>query len=723
VDQGTGTVSFSASLALSDVDGLGFKRGVVITEFSTDTAMVDNASDTVPTESAVRGYVNRRLGYDVNGAPVSNKLGPGVLAPNGTVPMTDNLNAAGNTITNLAVPTALTDAATKAYVDGGRGSNDEIKDLRSVEYNDSGSNQLLVSTGYKKLILEAGSILGGGFALADTITGSISGASGTVVDVKSGLTGIEGNIVEITYTPLTGVFSDGKPADGLAADVLTAAGGKQANVIDGPIDEWANGVANPASDILIDTVRVNAGLSTRYTQLNLQINPGSIVNSDVSGTANILQSKLNLNAATVRADAVAISQSDLGSVSFDSAKFNVTNGWVTVASGSIPVSDIESIATDTVLGRSAALTGAVSAIPFSTVVNEGLGLADGDFVALISSASDAGEALIKTGVGTYAITNVTKTGEVNSIVKTDVNGKIQANSLILGGDSSYEVLALNSLTLVVKTPSQGEIFTAVGGSGGASPTFPDMLVKGSVGIGGTGIAQSILKTTSNFNGEKVLGVDWIYSSFIEAPGEKGAASTGLSIGANTGKTTAGQVGIVTANLGNASSVMPAVFSSTGIVPDIDNTYDIGSATKKYKDVYATLFRGTATESYYADLAENYVADAEYAPGTVLIFGGTNEVTQSTTHGTHRVAGVVSTNPAHLMNSHCTGDNVVALALQGRVPCKVIGKVAKGDMLVASNIPGYAIVDNNPKVGSVIGKALENKLDGERGVVEVVVGKH
>ena len=66
--------------------------------------MVDNASDTVPTESAVRGYVNRRLGYDVTGAPVANKLGPGVLAPNGAVPMTDDLNAAGNTITNLGLP-------------------------------------------------------------------------------------------------------------------------------------------------------------------------------------------------------------------------------------------------------------------------------------------------------------------------------------------------------------------------------------------------------------------------------------------------------------------------------------------------------------------------------------------------------------------------------------------------------------------------------------------
>jgi hypothetical protein len=185
----------------------------------------------------------------------------------------------------------------------------------------------------------------------------------------------------------------------------------------------------------------------------------------------------------------------------------------------------------------------------------------------------------------------------------------------------------------------------------------------------------------------------------------------------------GQVGIITADAGSSSSVAPAIFSSTGVVPDTDNTYDIGSATKKYANVYATLFRGTATESYYADLAENYLADAVYEPGTVLMFGGDAEVTQSTTHGTHRVAGVVSTNPAHLMNSHCEGDNVVAVALQGRVPCKVLGKVAKGDMLVASNIPGYAIVNNNPAVGSVIGKALGNKLDGERGVVEVVVGKH
>ena len=519
------------------------------------------------------------------------------------------------------------------------------------------------------------------------------------------------------------MFSDGKPADGPAADVLTAPGGKQGNVIDGPVDEWANGVAAATSDITITTARVDAGLATRHITVDMQIKPNTIVNADVSGTAQILQSKLNLNAATTRANATGISQSDLGVASFDSAKFSVTNGWVTTASGSILLSDIQNISTDTVLGRSAVGSGAVSEISFATVINEGGGLQDGDFVTILTPAIDPGEALIKTGTDTYGITNVTKTGEINSIVKTDQDGNIQANSLILGGDSSYQVLSLDTLTLQVKTPAQGLIFTAVGGSGGLTPTYPDMLIKGNVNIGGTGITQSILQSTSNFNNEKRLGVDWIYSSFIEAPGEKGAASTAIAIGANTGKTTAGQVGIVTADTGSSSSVVPAIFSSTGIVPDTDNTYDIGSATKKYKDIYATLFRGTATESYYADLAENYLADAEYAPGTVIEFGGAAEVTQSTTHGTHRVAGVVSTNPAHLMNSHCEGDNVVAVALQGRVPCKVIGKVAKGDMLVASNVPGYAVVNNTPTVGSVIGKALGTKLDGDRGTVEVVVGKH
>jgi hypothetical protein len=154
----------------------------------------------------------------------------------------------------------------------------------------------------------------------------------------------------------------------------------------------------------------------------------------------------------------------------------------------------------------------------------------------------------------------------------------------------------------------------------------------------------------------------------------------------------------------------------------DSGQSIGSTANRWNTVFATTFNGTATEALYADLAENYLGDADYRPGTVLVFGGANEVTTTSDKGDRRVAGVVTTNPAHLMNSALEGDHVVGLALQGRVPCNVIGKVAKGDLLVSAAKAGYAIVDNNPSVGTIIGKAVSEKFDTGYGIVEVVVGR-
>ena len=148
--------------------------------------------------------------------------------------------------------------------------------------------------------------------------------------------------------------------------------------------------------------------------------------------------------------------------------------------------------------------------------------------------------------------------------------------------------------------------------------------------------------------------------------------------------------------------------------------DIGGVGSTFATVYATTFSGVSTTAKYADLAENYLADAVYTPGTVLHFGGEFEVTQCDTDMCARVAGVVSTAPAHLMNTGLVGDNVVALALTGRVPCLVQGTIRKGDMMVSAG-NGRARADYNPKVGSVIGKALED-FDGAEGVIEVVVGR-
>lgn len=130
--------------------------------------------------------------------------------------------------------------------------------------------------------------------------------------------------------------------------------------------------------------------------------------------------------------------------------------------------------------------------------------------------------------------------------------------------------------------------------------------------------------------------------------------------------------------------------------------------------------GTATSARYADLAENYAGDATYLPGTIVMFGGPEEVTLCNTDMCRRIAGIVSTNPAHLMNADLDSEFVVPVALQGRVDTFVQGTVRKGDMMVSAG-NGRARAEACPCMGSVIGKALAD-FDGELGVIEIVVGR-
>jgi hypothetical protein len=134
----------------------------------------------------------------------------------------------------------------------------------------------------------------------------------------------------------------------------------------------------------------------------------------------------------------------------------------------------------------------------------------------------------------------------------------------------------------------------------------------------------------------------------------------------------------------------------------------------------TLTAGSRWQATYADLAEKYVADDTYEPGTVLLFGGEQEVTLSNAFDSTKVAGVVTTNPAYSMNAMLEAEYVAEIALQGRVPCKVQGPVEKGDLMVsASN--GHATANNDARAGTIIGKALEN-FNGDFGIIEVAVGR-
>lgn len=135
------------------------------------------------------------------------------------------------------------------------------------------------------------------------------------------------------------------------------------------------------------------------------------------------------------------------------------------------------------------------------------------------------------------------------------------------------------------------------------------------------------------------------------------------------------------------------------------------------DIYANVFRGVATSAQFADLAEKYIPDENYEMGTVVVFGGQKEITVTETQADTRVAGVISASPAYIMNSESMG---LAVALRGKVPVKVIGKVTKGDLLVTSTTKGVAIAESNPKPYSVFAKSLESKETEELGVVMAVI---
>ena len=161
------------------------------------------------------------------------------------------------------------------------------------------------------------------------------------------------------------------------------------------------------------------------------------------------------------------------------------------------------------------------------------------------------------------------------------------------------------------------------------------------------------------------------------------------------------------------------FGST-VKASADNTIDIGETGTKFATVHATTFSGVATSAQYADMAEIYSSDVEYEPGTVVKIGGEKEITQTLEHADIEVFGVISSNPAYLMNSEANGQPV---ALAGRVPVKVVGKIAKGERLVASDVPGVAwgVADEDVDIKAIIGRSLEDKEDGDEGMIEAVIG--
>ena len=169
---------------------------------------------------------------------------------------------------------------------------------------------------------------------------------------------------------------------------------------------------------------------------------------------------------------------------------------------------------------------------------------------------------------------------------------------------------------------------------------------------------------------------------------------------------------------DTNDTMVGDLTMTGdIVPTTDDTYDLGSSSKKWANVY-----GHSIEATFADLAERYATDAPYEPGTVVVFGGEAEITTTTQALDVAIAGVISTDPAVKLNADAGNSHTHPyVALRGRVPCKVIGPVNKGDLMVTSYTPGFAKSVGKVDYGvSVFAKSITTDLSGGEKTVEVVI---
>ena len=206
-----------------------------------------------------------------------------------------------------------------------------------------------------------------------------------------------------------------------------------------------------------------------------------------------------------------------------------------------------------------------------------------------------------------------------------------------------------------------------------------------------------------------------YDTRVSATGGTGVAGTGTltfyTATANiTGSAIIGGNANITGNV-TANAVSLSSITKTGA----NGVGNIGSSSNYFNTVFAK-----ATSAQYADLAEYYTADNHYEAGTVVSFGGSQEVTRCNSDQDPTIAGVVSTDPAYAMNAKQAGNIVLPIALVGRVPCFVQGPVRRGQMMVSAG-NGRARAEVNPAMGSVIGKALQD-FDGELGTIEVVVGR-
>jgi hypothetical protein len=524
--------------------------------------------------------------------------------------------------------------------------------------------------------------------------------------------GVAGNTKPLVTETLTSanVYAVGGRA------IATVSGGGSSTAAqgsEGSVQYYASGLLQGDADFVW-----NANATPKTLTATGNVNTGN-----VNATGVITAPLLTSNIATGTAPLTVTSTTRVANLNVNHANvsdFGVVTNQIT---GTFFPTFVNSSATgNRALGANAnisfnAATGALT----STLFTGTLSTAAQPNVTSLGTLTGLGVNGTITGVNITANTGVF-TGNASGLSEINASNLSSGTVPTARLSGSYPISVTSANTAATVTTNAQPNITSVG-------TLTTLAVTGTTGITSTDSsgAASITKIINAVNATRDLSlipraVVTAYNTLVAADdaaivfsnvSAQGNANLTIApwAAANTGIRIQSVSNVATIFLNATTTNVSSALQVTNITTGANTT--AGTITGNW-----TLTAGSRMQATYADLAEYYEADDIYEPGTVLMFGGEKEVTLAY-DGTSRVAGVVSTNPAYVMNSTCPG-LLTAIALQGRVPCKVRGKISKGDMLISGG-NGFARPNQFPSMGTVIGKALQD-FDGYEGVIEVAVGR-
>jgi hypothetical protein len=670
------------------------------------------------------------------------------------IDVTSNANTGTVTITNTGVTNIIAGTnITVNHANGnvtisatGGGGNGGTGTVTSVGLNSASNTRLvvtnspIVSSGNIGIDLATTGVVPGTYT-APTVTldayGRITSAansisSGTVTSVGI----IPGSGIAVASSPVTTVGNITVTNTGVVR--LTAGLGITLSAPNG-IVQISSAYAGTVTSVGINSSTLNVSGSPVISSGNITVE----LPSDITLTGNINAANANLGnlakANFFQGDGGLLSNL-AGAVGTQTTIVNGTSNVRTFTNGNVTTSAAGNANILVVTGTGANIAGTLNATGNANVGN--IGAYAGVFTANITTT---GNIYANSGIiGATSLVGTLTTASQTNITSVGTLGLLNVTNKVTAGQFQGDAGNLSNVrgSNVVGAVSYATTANAVAGANvsGAVAFATTANSVAAANISGTVNLANYATTANAVAGANVSGAVAYASVANTVAGANVSGAVAFATTANS--VAAANVSGTVANAAYATSAGVASLANgvaganvTGTVANAttvtgatqNNITTLGAITTISTGANTTagtitgnwgLSAGSKLTATYADLAEYYQADQKYESGTVLMFGGDNEVTLAS-DATTKVAGVVSTNPAFAMNETCP-NIAVAIALQGRVPCKVQGTIRKGDMMISAG-NGYAAACSEPRLGQVIGKALED-FDLAEGMIEVVVGR-